>query len=310
MIHTVTLNPSVDRMYFIDTFEKDGTIRPKEYFYDAGGKGINVTKVLNALDVYVHAYGFLGGTSGLLIKNAMEAMNVNALFTPIDGESRTSISIKASNGEVFELAETGPSISQVAINEIMHTLQSSISENDIVILSGSLPDGVPGSIYADIIELINEKGATVILDTSGQALQEALIGKPSIIKPNLEELKLITTQSMNDELSMITACRSLIGKGAGAVALSLGASGMLYVTEETVHRVHVPTIDAINPVGSGDASVAGMAYAISKHYDISRMLKYSNACGISNAMHKRIGEIDPKEVNELLNSIEVREYTK
>ena len=307
MIGTVTLNPSVDRRYHIDALEKGTVNRTDDYQASAGGKGINVARVLKMLGEDVAAFGFTGGETGSFIGSELERMNIHNRMSSIEGSTRTCLNIIDQNNENIEILETGPTVSKEASEEFLESFEKEIENYSIFAMSGSLPKGLKEDFYADLIDLANEKGKKVILDTSGERILKNLKAKPYLIKPNEDELADITGIKLDSKESIQKAAQVLIEQGAENVAISMGGDGMYFFGEEGNYQVSIPSIEVKNTVGSGDSSVAGFAYGLKEGLDIKDCLKYANACGMSNAGQLGTGEIDPEEVKEFVKEIKVEE---
>lgn len=305
MIATITLNPSVDRGYRLKDLKKNGIYRCKDYSSTPGGKGINVSRVLNQLKAEVICLGFLGGFSGEFIKSQLEDLKIHTNFTKIKSETRTCIGIIDQDGSQIEILEQGPRINKDEIEDFVKKFQSSLEQSKIIIASGSLPRGVNTEIYKYLVDQSNQKGAKFILDSSKLPLIEGIKAGPYLIKPNKEELEAITKFKINTDLDIIKACEHLINMGAKNIAVSLGKNGMIFVGEEGKFKVSIPKIEVLNPVGSGDSTVSGFAVGLLKNLDIEDILKLANACGISNAMEKETGKINIDAVNELIKNIKI-----
>ncbi|MGO1819275.1 MAG: 1-phosphofructokinase [Senegalia sp. (in: firmicutes)] len=306
MIGTITLNPAVDRRYNIDELAKNTVKRTEDYHASAGGKGLNVSRVIKLLEEDVSAFGFLGGNTGDFIRSEIKKIDIIDKFTDVCGTTRTCLNIIDSNGDNIEVLEKGPSISEDDKNKFIEEFKNEVENLDIITISGSLPKGINIDIYSEIIEIAASKGKKVILDTSGDVLLENLKSKPFLVKPNKEELENITKIKLDSEAAIKMAAYKILSKGAQNIAISLGSNGMYFFGEEGNFKVDIPKVDVSNTVGSGDSSVAGFAYSISKGKTIDQALKYANACGMSNATLKGTGQIDMEQVNELIEKIIVR----
>ena len=305
MIATLTLNPSVDRRYNIDVLEKNTVNRTDDYKASAGGKGLNVSRVLKMLGGEVAAFGFIGGETGSFIESELEKLTVKNQMFSINGTTRTCLNIIDKNGDNIEVLEAGPNISKEESEKFLEDFKKEIKNYEIFAISGSLPKGLDQNIYSDLIELVNAQGKKVILDTSGDLLVQNLKAKPFLIKPNEEELEDITGIELDSEAAIQKAAHVLLDKGARNIAISLGSKGMYFFGEEGNYKVEIPSIKVQNTVGSGDSSVAGFAYALNKQLSIEEILKLGNACGMSNASQLGTGEIDLRQVEKFIKEIKV-----
>lgn len=305
MIGTVTLNPSVDRRYNIDELAKNTVNRTDDYAASAGGKGLNVARVLRMLDEEVSAFGFVGGETGSFIQSELKKMEITDHFAEVEGTTRTCLNIIDTNGDNIEVLEAGPTISKEDAKQFLEAFAEEIKGHQILTMSGSLPKGLDEEIYSELIEIANKEGIKVILDTSGDVLVKNLKAGPFIIKPNEDELSAITGIELNSEEAIQKAAQKLLDQGARNIAISLGSAGMYFFGELGNYKVDIPTIEVQNTVGSGDSSVAGFAYSLSRGDEIETALKYANACGMSNASQLGTGEVDPEQVEALVTEIKV-----
>lgn len=303
MLLTITLNPSIDRRYSTKGFEKGKIFRTDDFQYTPGGKGINVSKVIKALDEPVVATGFLGGRAGSFIKEKLDEMNITSDFISIKGETRSCIAILSDDGSQTEILEPGPLILQEDMERFVCLYEKLIVDTDLVCASGSLPRGLSLDTYKVLIQLANKQGKKFILDTSGEALKQGIEAKPYLIKPNREELESLIGKSICSENDIIKAAKSIINKGISIVAVSLGEEGSLVFNDNYMYRVKTPKINAINPVGSGDSMIGGFAVSIKRNYDFEDMLRLAAACGTANAMEEETGKVDINKVNKLMDEI-------
>ncbi|MCT4565832.1 MAG: 1-phosphofructokinase [Maledivibacter sp.] len=305
MIATITLNPSIDRRYNIKDFHKNGIYRCEDYSATPGGKGINVSRVINQLDVSPICLGFVGGFSGGFIKAQLKSLKIKTNFTEINDETRTCLGIIYEDGSQSEILEKGPKINKEEIKDFIKKFKLILDRTKVMTASGSIPKGVNTDIYRYLIDLANGNGTKFILDSSNLSLIEGIKAFPYLIKPNREELEAITKIKINSDTDIIDACENLMDMGAENIAVSLGGDGMIFVGKEGRFKINIPRIKALNPVGSGDSTVAGFAVGILKNLGIQDTLKLANACGMSNAMEKETGKINIKMVNDLIEGIEV-----
>lgn len=262
MIITVTMNPAIDKTVEIDQLIPGGLNRIRKVEYDAGGKGINVSKTIRELGGTSIATGFLGGNAGKTIENVLNEKSIKNDFIPVEGETRTNTKVFEKNGAVTELNEPGPVISQKQIQTLLQKLEAYADEDTLFVLAGSIPKGVDQNIYAEITRLVHKKGAKVLLDADGELFRTSLEAVPDIIKPNrveLEEYAGFDYRASVEEL--LDLARKIRQKGIGTVAVSMGKSGALLVKEDYEVRCPALSVKAHSTVGAGDAMVAALAYS-------------------------------------------------
>ena len=310
MILTVTMNPSVDTRYQLDELVIDDVNRvtPAK---TAGGKGLNVARVLRQLGDDVVATGLLGGHMGAYMAELMAADGIPADFTPIAGETRICLNI-LHGGNQTELLEAGPTVSAGELAAFRGKFAGLAARADAVTISGSLPKGVPADCYAGLVAECARAGVPVLLDTSGAALGAALEAdaKPTLVKPNLTEINgLLGTSFGPGRAADLAAALEADARFAGIewVVVSMGAAGSLALHGGGAYRAVTPPIPAVNATGSGDSTVAGFAHAIAAGADDATVLKTANACGKLNAMDPKTGHLDMGRWDEVYGQVTVTE---
>lgn len=264
MIVTVTLNPAVDKTATLACLHVDAVNRLRSVCSVAGGKGINVAKVLRQFHLSVAAMGFLGGRSGRMIEESMEELGVDVRFTTITGETRTNLNLLADDGTVTEILDPGPEVTGKEINQFERNFLGSLEECEMVVFSGSIPKGVPEDIYARLLESCARMGVPAILDTSGEPLKKALEGsaKPFLIKPNQAELETLCGRKLKKREEVVEEAQKLVDSGTGVVVVSMGADGLLYVDREHTLFEPAKSVAVQNTVGCGDTAVASLCMSI------------------------------------------------
>lgn len=308
MITVITFNPSIDRLYKLDKFEIGRVQRSQFVNPTAGGKGLNVSKVIKKLGETPTCLGFLGGYNGEYIKDEIEKIGIKNEFTKIDGETRICLNIMDLNGVSTEILEKGPCISQEDIKSFEDKLDKILEKTEVLVASGSLVEGLPVDYYKIIGDKCREKGVKYILDTSGVSLKEAMDTDIYLIKPNTDELGSITNRKISTLDDVVEAGKILLNKNIENICVSMGKDGMVLLNKDSIYEVKIPKIDVLNPVGSGDSSVAGFAYGLSKGYDLIECLRLANACGISNALHNETGNIELSDIYKFTNQIKIKQY--
>lgn len=305
MITTITLNPSIDRRYVVNGFEKGKIFRAKETQYTAGGKGLNVSKVIKDLGYEVIATGLLGGKSGEFISDELERLQIKNRFIEISNETRSCIAIISNDKSQTEILESGPEVNHAELEKFYDEFRNIVKDTDIICASGSLAKGIPISIYRDLIEIANKSKVKFILDTSGEALIEGIKALPYVVKPNKEELEKLIGTSINSETDLIENIIKLSKSGIKIIIVSLGGKGSIVAYNNKIYKIKIPEVKVENPVGSGDSMVAGLAVAIEKGLHFEEMMIFASACGTANAIEKETGKVSINNVKSLLTKIHI-----
>lgn len=308
LITTVTLNAAIDKTYYVPSFEKGKVSRAEKVLSTAGGKGLNVARVLRQLGhAEVAATGFASGYNGQYITNRVKEAGIRAEFVEATGESRVCLNfIDGRDGSSTEVLEPGPAVGGEHLERFKAGLQRLSAESALVVFSGSLPAGLPAGLYAELIGLSRQAGADVFLDTSGEALVRGVAAKPSFIKPNEDEI--VSLLPGGDRPGLREGVASLLNRGVSSVAVTLGADGAVAGADGRFYRVRIPKIRAVNAVGSGDSFVAGYAYGRVRSWPAIECLKYAAAAGSANALSRTTGDVSASEHRRLLNEIDVEDW--
>lgn len=306
MIYTVTLNPAVDRELTIDRFVFDAVLRAAESRVDVGGKGFNVSRMVQALGGQSVALGFAGGRSGELLADGLAALGVETDFVLIAGETRTNVSIVATaEGRHIKVNEAGPPVGADSLAALRQRIGERAAAGDFWVLAGSLPPQVPTSIYADLGEMIEAAGGRVVLDTSGEALRLGVGARPFLVKPNQHELAELTGAPVDNVAAVARAARLV--QGVGHVVVSLGEAGALLVSVDEAWQVSSPPIVEANPIGAGDALVGGLVWGLNEGLAPPEALRWGVACGAAAAAAAGTAVGTKAEIEALLTQVRVRQ---
>ena len=310
MILTVTMNPSVDISYPLTEFKLDTVNRVQEVSKTAGGKGLNVSRVIHLMDEKLTATGIVGGFLGKFIQKQLDETGIPHHFLEIEEESRNCIAI-LHDGKQTEILESGPTITKKQSEDFLSVFDTLLKDTTIVTISGSLPKGIDSAFYNELLDECAQKGIPVLLDSSGNSLKEALQhkNKPYLIKPNLEELQQLTQTEEKDldKSELISLLEKPLLKDIPVIVVSMGKDGAFARWENHYYRVFIPKINAVNPVGSGDSTIAGLAVAIEKHQSPFDALKTAMTTGMLNTMEEKTGHIDKSNFNHYFNQVSIEE---
>ncbi|CAX00207.1 tagatose-6-phosphate kinase [Streptococcus equi subsp. zooepidemicus] len=309
MILTVTLNPSIDISYPLNRLTLDTVNRVDRTTKTAGGKGLNVTRVLAEAGQSVMATGFIGGKLGDFVIHQLQEQGISNQFFKIKGETRNCIAV-LHEGMQTEILEAGPYIDMDEAEGFLNHMSIIAKQFDVLTFSGSLPKGLTAHYYQDLITMARAYGSKVVLDCSGALLKAVLASKdkPTVIKPNLEELEDLIGQPVTlDEERLISLLSQPLFEGIEWIIVSLGAQGAFAKHHNRFYRVTIPKIEVVNPVGSGDATVAGIAWALAEGDDDETLLKKANVLGMLNAQETRTGHVNMAHFDELFDRIQVEE---
>ena len=300
MILTVTLNPAVDRTCRMESLEPGRVNRIKSVHSVAGGKGINVARVLRSFHMPAAGAGFLGGLGGRFIESSMEEAGIECHFTKIRGETRTNTNILGEDGAVTELLEPGPPVTEKELAQFRKQFLGCLERCGTVVLSGSAPEGVPENIYGQLIEECHAAGCRVLLDTSGELLREGAKALPDLVKPNRKELEYLAGRELPSREELLKEARGLVRSGVGRVVVSLGEEGLLYVDREQELYQPAKRVAAVNTVGCGDTVTASFCMSLLAGEAVDISLRKASALAGVNAVRGGNGNISMEAYLELL----------
>lgn len=307
MIKTLTLNPALDKTIIVENFKLNQLNRIKKVYKDAGGKGINVSKMLKKLGKESTAVGFLGGASGEFIKNELKKMEINSDFVETAEATRTNTKmVDQINNSFTDINEAGGLISQEKLEELEGKLFSDLKAGDILVLAGSIPAGLKDNIYAELIELAKSKDVKTILDADGELFRQGIKAGPTLIKPNEHELELYFEKEFKNQKDMILAAEKLLKEGIEMIMLSLGKEGAVFISQTEKYFIEPLKLDVKSTVGAGDAMVAGLAYALENELELKEMLKTAAACSSATLIREGTEMGSREDVERLKNEIKVK----
>ena len=301
MIVTVTLNPAVDKTCKAGRLIQGEVNRMREVKSEAGGKGINVTKILRQFHLPVAAIGFLGGYSGRMIEERMMKLGAECHFTRTKGDTRINMNIMSDDGYVTELLEPGPVISEKELFNFRKEFEYCMEQCDLMVFSGSIPQGVPMDIYAQLIEVCKREGIRTVLDTSGEALKEGIKARPYMIKPNKRELEYLVGKRLDSKEAIVCEAGRLVREGIGKVIVSLGEQGLLYVDSVQSIFEEAKKVKAVNTVGCGDSVVASLCMSEVSGEAADIAMKKASALAAANATTEGSADIIMSTYLDLLD---------
>lgn len=301
MIYTVTFNPSLDYIVTVNDFRLGETNRTASEQMLPGGKGINVSTVLENLGFENTALGFVAGFTGREIVSKVRELGFQSEFIELDeGWSRINIKMKDFDGT--EINGQGPAISGAALQALLEKMDG-LKEGDVLVLAGSIPASIPETIYAEIMKRLDGKGVLTVVDATNDLLMEVLPYHPFLIKPNQHELGAIFGVELDTQESVVPYARKMQEQGALNVLVSMGGKGaVLLDADGEVHMLPAPEGTLVNAVGAGDSMVAGFLAGWLEKKDYEHAFWMGVSAGSASAFSERLAT--RAEVETLYRSIE------
>ena len=326
MIYTVTLNPSLDRTLTVPRIVDDEMVRATASRLDWGGKGFNVSRVLQVLGAESVAMGFAGGATGRRLERGLRRLGIVTDLVPLSGETRTNtVVIESETGRYIKVNESGPTVQpeeQAALlDRIREYLRGQDVDRSLWVLSGSLPPGLPFGFYGELVEIVQAAGARVFLDASGEPMRLGSAAGPFLVKPNAAEALgvigvagpaasgLERDGAAFADATALGLAYHFLALGVQLVALSLGAGGLLLATSGRAVRARPPGVQARNPVGAGDALLAGMSWALERDLPLEEMARWGVATGTAAAVGEGVATVTRNDVRVLYQKTSVHQVT-
>ena len=307
MILTVTLNAAIDKRYVVENFRLGEVNRVKECAYTPGGKGLNVSKPAAIAGEEVVATGFVGGHAGHYIEEALKPFGIRSEFYHLDAESRSCINIWDETNRVqTEFLEPGFTVTEEQFQGFLEKFRDLVKQADVVAMSGSVPKGLDGTAYQRMVKICREEKKKVLLDPSGTLLKEGMKAKPTMIKPNLDEIRMLTGTACESLEEMIEAAKEIHKSGVEIVAVSLGAEGSFVVCDQGIYQAKVPKIDAVNTVGCGDSMIAGFAVGFSKNISVEGSLRLASAVSAAAALREETGFFVKEDMERIFKEVKIK----
>lgn len=306
MITTVTLNASIDKAYHMTQKIENGTVmRVAETHNSAGGKGLNVARVVKLCGSDTKAAGFVGGYNGQYLESLLDSDGISYEFEHINGETRSCINILDPGYGSTEYLEGGCEVTAEEETSFLERFPGIIRNSDVVTISGSAPRGMGRDIYQKMIRIVKKLGRKVILDTSGEYLKRGLESLPTMVKPNKDEIEMLFDIKVRSQEDVIGYAQKIYEKGIPYVVISLGGEGALLVCKKGIYQGKPPRIEVVNTVGCGDSMVGAFAVALERNMEPEDALKFAVAVASANALSSNTGTFDPAKRDEISQNVKI-----
>ena len=306
MIFSLTPNPSLDRTIVVPHLKVGEYNRGHVTQLDPGGKGINVSRNLRELGEDSIIVGYFGGGTGRTLVDSLRDQGFTVEALPVEGETRSNITlIELDSGRWTKLNEYGPEISDEMAKTLLTFARERTKEQDIWVLSGSLPPGLPADYYVQLITIIKERGGLVCLDSSGPPLKYGCQAAPYLVKANQVEAETVLGQKLPSGESRRKALSRFLEMGISLAVISCGAEGALLGTVGETIVGRPPSVTIKNPVGAGDSMLAALVVAHLRGWSLDQAARWCVAAGTASAMQEGTSVVTPDQIESLLDRVEV-----
>lgn len=298
MIYTLTLNPSLDYIVELDQVLIGELNRTKKESKFPGGKGINVSQVLKRLEVDSKALGFLGGFTGEYIENFLQSLKVDTDFVKVNEDTRINVKLKSE--QETEINANGPIITKEDFEALKIKIRE-LTNEDTLVLAGSIPSTMPGTTYEELVKICSAKGVKFVVDAEGELLKKVIPYKPLLIKPNHHELGELFNTVISTCEEVIPFGRELVSMGAQNVIVSMAEKGAVFINQDMAIIASVPKGEVKSSVGAGDSMVAAFIATFEKTNSLEKSFRFSVAAGSATAFS--MGLCTREKVESLLPQV-------
>jgi len=306
MIATVTLNPALDRHVEVENLVLDDTNRWVKFTREPGGKGINVSRVLQELGGETVAYGFIGGHAGDDIKALLKEEGVHCDFTHIKAEIRSNFIITdLKSHRQTRISAPGPQVTAGELKKLVDKITGIKPKPQYIVFAGSVPPGVPYNIYSELIEKMQGLDIMTVLDAADMWLIEGVRAKPDIIKPNVREAQTLLGVDLKTEEDVIYGVKTIVSSGVRIAAISRGRDGMIIADKNTVLKVIPPDVEVMSTVGAGDSTVAGLVLKLSQGGSLEEASRLAVAAGTAATLTPGTELCRKADIESLLTQVKV-----
>jgi 6-phosphofructokinase 2 len=298
---TLTVNPAIDKSTTVTGIKPNSKLRCANPIYEAGGGGINVSRVINELGGTSLCMYMAGGPPGNHLRDMLNDLDILQQVIPTAGLVRENLSVTDTiNNQQYRFGMPGPMINESEWKNTLGQLEALLSEGDILVASGSLCQGMPVDFFAQVSQIAQKEKAKYILDTSGEALLKGAQAGVYLLKPNLGELAALCGVKTISFMELESVAKTFLDNNPCEVLIvSLGAQGAIMVTEDKVEYIAAPIVYQKSTIGAGDSMVAGMVLALAQDKSLSEMAQYGVACGTAATMTSGTQLCKKKDVEEL-----------
>jgi 1-phosphofructokinase family hexose kinase len=306
LIVTLTINPAIDRTISVDRLAFEDRAYIKSSGESAGGRGINATAVIASFGADTVAVLTSGGDSGKRLEELLSRRGIRAVVAPIENETRTNLTITDRHGLTVNLNETGPELAKAEVARVEKTLRETLTGAKWLMLCGSLPPGVPTSFYAKAIGMARQKKVKTLLHASGEALREGIEARPTVVTPNQQEAEKLLGRMLLTRTHYLEAAGQIRQMGPESVVLSLGSRGAIGAFADGLYEALPPRVDAVSPIGSGDALTAAYVWSMARKTNAPDALRWGVAAGTASARLPGMNFANLPQTQELYKHVELR----
>ncbi len=306
MIVTLTINPAIDRIVSIDRLAFEDRAYINSSRESAGGRGINVSSVIHSFGGETLAVLISGGDSGKRLEGLLGKCGYRIAVVPVQNEIRTNLTITDKHGLTVNLNEPGPKLGKAEVARVEREVRDTLDRASWLMICGSIPPGVPPAFYGKLVSMARHKKVKTLLHADGDALREGIAARPTVVSPNQQEAGRLLGQTLLTRTHYLEAAERIRQMGADSVVLTLGSRGAVGAFADGLMEALPPRIDAVCPIGAGDALMAAYAWARERRTSAADALRWGVAAGTAKARLPGMTFASLAQTREIYRQVEVR----
>ena len=306
MIVTTTINPAIDRIISVDRLAFEDRAYIKSSRESAGGRGINASSVIHTFGGKTLAVLTSGGDSGKRLETHLSDCGYKISVVPIHNEIRTNLTITDKHGLTVNLNEAGPELSKPELGRIERLIRGTLEHAEWLMVCGSLPPGAPASFYGKLLAMARTKKVKTLLHAGGQELREGIEARPTVVTPNQQEAERLLGRTLLTRTHHLEAAERIRKMGPESVVLSLGSRGAVGAFADGLIEALPPVIDAVCPIGAGDALTAGYVWAMARKANPADALRWGVSAGTASARLPGMSFANLEQTKEIYRQVEIR----
>jgi 1-phosphofructokinase family hexose kinase len=306
LIVTLTINPAIDRIISIDRLAFEDRAYINSSRESAGGRGINVSSVIHSFGGETLAVLISGGDSGKRLEGLLGKCGYRIAVVPVQNEIRTNLTITDKHGLTVNLNEPGPQLGKAEVARVERVVRDTLDRASWLMICGSIPPGVPPAFYGKLVSMARHKKVKTLLHADGDALREGIAARPTVVSPNQQEAGRLLGQTLLTRTHYLEAAERIRQLGADSVVLTLGSRGAVGASADGLMEALPPRIDAVCPIGAGDALMAAYTWARERRSSVAEALRWGVAAGTAKARLPGMNFASLEQTREIYRQVEVR----
>jgi 1-phosphofructokinase family hexose kinase len=306
LIVTLTINPTIDRVISVDRLAFEDRAYINSTHESAGGRGINSSCVIHSFGGQTLAVLICGGDAGKRLHEHLQCDGLPFQVVPVENEIRTNLTITDKHGLTVNLNEAGPTLSKPEVTRVEREVKDLLDRAAWLMICGSLPPGVPPSLYARLIAAARKKKVKTLLHADGEALREGIEERPTLVTPNQQEAERLLERTLLTRTHYLEAAERIRTMGPESVVLSLGSRGAIGAFREGLFEALPPRVDAVCPIGAGDALSAAYTWSMERKNNAVEALRWGVAAGTASARLPGMSFATLEQTREIYKQVELR----